>query len=186
MKRAILSAAIAVALTAGVLAQDKPNFAGKWTMDVEKSDPMGGGNRGGGAPAGPITITVDGQKMSISRTAGENTITTVYMLDGTPSKNTQAGRQGGEPVEIVYTSKWEGNTLVTTIANPRGTSTEKRSIAADGTMVVESTRTGPDGTATTRKTVFKRDSYNAEHRIQNTEFCHSTRVREPLLADLGF
>jgi hypothetical protein len=157
MKRALFAAALAVAFTAGVVAQAKPNFAGKWTMDAEKSDPMPG-NRGGGAPPAPITITVDGQKLSITQTFGENTRTTVYMLDGTPSKNSQPGRQGGEPTEVVYTSKWEGTTLVTTIVNPRGTSTEKRSLAADGTMVVETTRTGQDGTATTRKTVFKRDS----------------------------
>ena len=161
MKRAILSAALAVAFVAGVAAAQKPNFAGKWTMDATKSDPMGG-RQGGGAPGGgapaPITITVDGQKMSISQTRGETTVTTVYMLDGTVSKNTVAGRQGGEPTEVTYTSKWEGNALVTTIVNPRGTSTEKRWIDADGTMVVESTRTGQDGTPTTRKTVFKRDS----------------------------
>ena len=157
MKRAIIAAALAVAFSAGVMAQAKPNFAGKWTLDAEKSDPMGG-NRAGGAPAAPITITVEGQKMSITQTFGENTRTTVYMLDGTASKNSQPGRQGGEPTEVVYTSKWEGNVLVTTIVNPRGTSTEKRSIAADGTMVVENTRTGQDGTPTTRKTVFKRDS----------------------------
>ena len=30
MKRAILSAALAVACIAGVAAQEKPNFAGKW------------------------------------------------------------------------------------------------------------------------------------------------------------
>jgi hypothetical protein len=78
------------------------------------------------------------------------------MLDGSVSKNTQAGRGGGEPVEITYTSKWEGNALVTTIVNPRGTSTEKRWIEADGTMVVETTRTGQDGTPTTSKQVFKK------------------------------
>jgi hypothetical protein len=166
MKRAFLAAAIAVAFSAGVLAQGKPNFAGKWIMDAEKTAaanpggaPGGGapGNRGAGmgAPA-PLTITVDGNKMTITRTMGENTISTVYLLDGTPSKNMQRG-QGGE-VEVTYTSKWEGNTLVTTIVNPRGTSTEKRSLAEDGTMIIESTRTAPDGTARTAKTIFRRDT----------------------------
>ena len=41
MKRALFAAALAVAFTAGVIAQAKPNFAGKWTLDAEKSDPMG-------------------------------------------------------------------------------------------------------------------------------------------------
>ena len=158
MKRAILSAALAVAFVAGVAAQGKPNFAGSWTLDPEKSvmgGRQGGGNRGGGAPA-PLTITVEGQKMSIAQTRGETTVTTVYMLDGTVSKNTVAGRQGGEPTEVTYTSKWEGNALVTTIVNPRGTSTEKRWVDADGTMVVETTRTGQDGTPQVTKLVFKK------------------------------
>lgn len=160
MKRAIISAALAVAFVAGVSAQGKPNFAGTWQLDPEKSTQMGGrqgggGGRQGGTPA-PLTIAVDGQKMSITQTFGENSRTTVYMLDGTVSKNTMPGRQGGEPTEVTYTSKWEGNALVTTIVNPRGTSTEKRWIEADGTMVVETTRTGQDGTPVTAKQVFKK------------------------------
>jgi hypothetical protein len=157
MKRAILSAALAVAFVAGVAAQSKPNFAGTWQLDPEKSVMGGrqGGGRGGGGAA-PLTIAVDGQKMSITQTFGENSRTTVYMLDGTVSKNTVAGRQGGEPTEVTYTSKWEGNALVTTIVNPRGTSTEKRWVEADGTMVVETTRTGQDGTPQVSKLVYKK------------------------------
>ena len=156
MKRAILSGILAVLFAVGAAAQTKPNFAGTWTLDAEKSTmPQGGGNRAMN-PA-PFTITVDGTKMSISRPGqGGNVQTTVYLLDGTVSKNTMAGRQGGEPVEITYTSKWEGAKLVTTIVNPRGTSTESRWIDADGTMVVETTRTGQDGTPVVAKQVFKK------------------------------
>ena len=165
MKRAILSAALAVAFVAGVAAQAKPDFSGTWTLDPEKSVMGGrqGGGQGGGRQGGmgagqPLTITVEGQKMSISRAMGQsgNTVTTVYMLDGTEAKNTQMGRQGGEPTEVIYKSKWEGNALVTTITNPRGTSTEKRWIEADGTMVVETTRTGQDGTPVVTKLVYKK------------------------------
>ena len=163
MKRAIFSGILAVLFTVGVAAQAKPNFAGAWTLDPEKSTMGnrqgggGGGRQGGGNAAGvPLVIAVEGQKMSITQTFGENTRTTVYMLDGTPSKNTQPGRGDAAPVEITYTSKWEGNALVTTIVNPRGTSTEKRWVEADGTMVVETTRTAPDGTATTAKMVYKK------------------------------
>jgi len=158
MKRAILSAALAVAFVAGVAAQAKPSFAGTWTLDPEKSVMGGGGGRQGGMGQQPLTITVDGSKMSISRTMGQsgNTVTTVYMLDGTASKNTLMGRQGGEPITVTYVSKWEGNVLVTTITNPRGTSTEKRWIEADGTMVVEQRRTGQDGTPVTTKLVYKK------------------------------
>ena len=163
MKRAIVPGILAVlfavgtvAGATGISAQTKPNFAGSWTLDAEKSTmPQGGGNRAMN-PA-PFTITVDGARMSIARPGqGGNVQTTVYLLDGTVSKNTMAGRQGGEPVEITYTSKWEGAKLVTTIVNPRGTSTESRWIEADGSMVVETTRTGQDGTAVTTKLVYKK------------------------------
>lgn len=158
MKRAIFSGILAVLFTVGMTAQAKPNFAGTWTLDAEKSVMAGGGGRQGGMGAQPITITVEGPKMSSSRTMGQsgNTVTTVYMLDGTVSKNTMMGRQGGAPTEVTYTSKWDGAKLVTTIANPRGTSTETRWIEADGTMVVETTRTGPDGTPVTAKLVYKK------------------------------
>ncbi|HEX6324046.1 MAG TPA: hypothetical protein VFZ36_10000 [Vicinamibacterales bacterium] len=165
MKRALFTGILAVLFTAGMMAQAKPDFSGTWTLDPEKSVmPQGrgagmGGGRAGGMGGGPITITVEGQKMSISRTMGQsgNTVTTVYMLDGTASKNTMAGRGGAEPVEVVYTSKWNGAKLVTTIANPRGTSTETRWIEADGTMVVETTRTNPQGEAVTSKQVYKKN-----------------------------
>jgi len=159
MKRALFSGILAVLFTAGVLAQARPNFAGTWTLDLEKSVMAGGGGRQGGMGQQPLTIAVDGQKMSISRTMGQsgNTVTTVYMLDGTESKNQQMGRQGGEPVTITYVSKWEGTVLVTTITTPRGTSTEKRWIEADGTMVVEQTRTGQDGTPVTAKLVYRKN-----------------------------
>lgn len=163
MKRAVFAAIVAAVFATGVMAQVKPNFAGTWTLDAEKSVmPQGrgagmGGGRQGGMGGGPVTITVEGQKMSVSRAMGQsgNTMTTVYLLDGTASKNTMAGR--GEPMEFVYTSTWKGAKLVTTIAGPRGPSTETRWIDADGTMVVETTRTNPQGESVTTKLVYKKN-----------------------------
>ena len=160
MKRAIFSGILAVLFTAGVMAQAKADFSGTWTLDPEKSvmgNRGGGGGRGGGMAA-PLTITVEGAKMSISRTMGQsgNTVTTVYLLDGTESKNSQPGRRGGEPTEVIYKSKWDGAKLVTTITNPRGTSTETRWIDADGTMVVETERTNQDGEKVVTKLVYKK------------------------------
>ena len=124
MKRAILSAAVAVAFVAGVSAQDKPNFAGTWKPDDSF-------NR--------TKITVEGSKMTVTITLAGNSDSTEYMLDGTPSKKTMKG-PGGKPMEQVYTSKWEGNVLVTTIttAGP-DPMIEKRWLDADGTMKVERT-----------------------------------------------
>lgn len=162
MKRAMFAAIVAVVFAAGVMAQAKPNFAGTWTLDAEKSVmPQGrgggqGGGRQGGMGAAPVTIAVDGQKMSVSRTMGQsgNTMTTVYMLDGAESKNMQMGRGGGS--EAVYKSRWDGAKLVTTITGVMGTSTETRWLEADGTMVVETVRTNQQGDAVTTKLVYKK------------------------------
>jgi len=128
MTRAILSAALAVAFMAGVSAQDKPDFAGKWKA------------------AGSFntwTITVEGSKMTVTMTVAGNSDSTVYLLDGTPSTKTIEGPNG--PSEIVHTSTWDGAVLVTTITAPNMTRIERRSIEADGTMRVQNTITMVQG-----------------------------------------
>ena len=124
MTRALLLAALAVAFVAGVSAQDKPNFAGTWKAAESFTR---------------TTITVEGSKMTVTLTLAGNSDSTVYMLDGTPSKKTIMG-PGGKPMEQIYTSKWEGNVLVTEVKTPApNPMIEKRSIEADGTMKVERT-----------------------------------------------
>ena len=130
MTRAILSAALAMALVAGVSAQDKPSFAGTWKIDPARSDQYSGG-------APPETITVEGSKMTVTRTRAGNSASTVYLLDGTPSKNVSG--PAGQQTEVIYNSKWEGDVLVTTFAFPLVNRIEKRSIQPDGTMRVEAT-----------------------------------------------
>ena len=128
MKRAILSAALASAFISGVSAQVKPNFAGKWKADNSFNS---------------WTITVDGNKMTVTMTVAGNSESTVYLLDGTPSTKTMEGPNG--PVENVYTSTWEGAVLVTTITAPGMARVERRSIEADGTMKVQNTITMMQG-----------------------------------------
>jgi hypothetical protein len=123
MPRAFLWVTLAIAFMAGVSAQDKPNFAGKWKADDSYNS---------------WTITVEGSKMTVTMTVAGNSESTVYMLDGTPSKKTLEGPNG--PIENVYTSTWEGDVLVTTIKTGFGsTITEKRSIQPDGTMRIQNT-----------------------------------------------
>jgi hypothetical protein len=123
MKRALLSAVLAIACLAGVSAQDKPNFAGKWKSD---------------ASFNTWTITVEGSKMTVTMTVAGNSDSTVYMLDGTPSPKTIEGPNG--PMQNVYTSTWEDNVLVTTVKtsgpNPL---IERRWMEPDGTMRVTTT-----------------------------------------------
>jgi len=147
MKRAILSAAIAVAVVTGVSAQARPDFTGTWRIDPARSDKFSGG-------APPETITVEGSEMTVTRTRAGNTDAFVYMVDGTPSKNSvgPAGRQ----TDMTYTSKWEGDVLVTTIVLPKVTRIEKRSIQADGTMKNEVTFNFLDGKTETGWMVFNK------------------------------
>jgi hypothetical protein len=158
MKRAVFMAlAVALVLSVGLLAQEKPNFAGTWVLDPAKSEmgggPGGGGRGPGGGAPGPITIAQTATELTIERTMGENTVKTVYKLDGTQSVNeTPRGKS-------TIVSKWEGAKLVSTIKSEtqRGTmeSTETRSMAADGTMVVEMIMNTPNGPMT-RKMVYNK------------------------------
>ena len=123
MKRAILSAALAIAFIADVSAQVKPSFAGRWKADNSFNS---------------WTITVEGSKMTVTMTVAGNSESTVYLLDGTPSKKTFEGPNG--PMENVSTSTWEGDVLVTTTKTGFGSTViEKRSIQPDGTMRVQTT-----------------------------------------------
>ena len=129
MTRALLSMVAALALSAGVPAQDKPNFSGKWKA------------------AGSFTtyaITVDGNKMTVTMTVAGNSESTVYLLDGTPSTKTFEGPNG--PAENVSVSTWEGDVLVTTTKTAFGTTlVEKRSLEPDGTMRVQTILTMMQG-----------------------------------------
>lgn len=127
MRRAILSAIAALALVVGVSAQDKPNFAGTWKADNSYNT---------------WTITVEGNKMTVTVTVAGNSESTVYLLDGTPSKKTVEGPKG--PMENVSTSTWEGDVLVTMTKTGFGTIiTEKRWIEPDGTMRVQNSLSIP-------------------------------------------
>jgi hypothetical protein len=125
MKHATLSMVAALAFAAGVSAQDKPNFAGKWKA------------------AGSFTtwtITVEGSKMTVTQTVAGNSESTEYMLDGTPAKKTMEGPAG--PLEMVRTSTWEGHVLVTTSQFSNGNAgVERRWIEPDGSMRVQNTLT---------------------------------------------
>ena len=128
MKRAMVSAVLALAFVAGLSAQARPDFTGTWKA------------------AGSFntwTIAVEGSKMTVTMTVAGNSESTVYMLDGTPFTKTMEGPNG--PVENVYTSTWEGDVLVTTITAPGMARIERRSIEADGTMKVQTTFTMMQG-----------------------------------------
>jgi len=127
-KRTILSAALAAALMAGVSAQDKPNFAGTWRVDPERSDQFSAG-------AAAQTITVEGNKMTINRTVAGNSQSTVLLLDGTPEKKMVG--PADKQQEATTITKWEGNAVVTTFTSPTMKRIDKRFIQEDGTMKID-------------------------------------------------
>ena len=147
-----------VMLTTALSAQDKPNFSGKWVPDAEKSaaanpEQNGGGGGGGGRGGmgqGPMTLTVDGTSLTRESDGPNGPLKQVYQLDG--SEQTIAAGQGEAKVK----AKWEGSTLVieTTRVGPNGTMATKAIYALEGDYLVitNETRRG------TRKMYYKRAS----------------------------
>ena len=136
MKRAVLSAALAAVFVAGVSAQDTSKFVGSWRIDPSRSDQFS-------SAGAPVTIAVEGNKMTITSTQAGNTTEAVRMLDGTPVKTVSG--QGDKKTEGVHSSTWEGHVLVTAWPRELVTRVEKRWIQEDGTMRVEVTFNYKDG-----------------------------------------
>src|SRR5215831_15103733 len=74
-----LVAAVALTVASAVaLAQDKPNFAGKWTIVGQPAEPM---------VAPQMTVTQDAKTLTITATTQMGEIKTPYNLDGTENKS---------------------------------------------------------------------------------------------------
>jgi hypothetical protein len=158
----------AVAFVASNAFAQATSFAGTWNMVVDPAQQQaagggggggGRGGRGGGGGFGPtFSIAQDAASLTITQTRGENTITSVYKLDGSESKNTVQGRGG--PQEQVSVAKWEGANLVITTKQQMGENTVeiKRtlSVGADGTLSIETSRPGQDGNPMTSKVTYKK------------------------------
>jgi hypothetical protein len=148
---ALLSAAAVVIASAGIFAQAKPSFAGKWTRDAAPAgDPAAGGGRGRGMGGGglgqELTITQDATTLTIEYMGGGRNPAPqklTYKLDGSESKNAAPGR-GGAATELVSKAAWTGNTLVVTTTTPNGE--RKQVFSLDGgKLVVETTTPGREG-----------------------------------------
>ena len=123
MQRTLVAAALAIGFISGAFAQNQPSFAGKWKADGSFSS---------------WTITVDGSRMTVTVTVAGNSESTVYLLDGTPSKKAFEGPNG--PAENISTSTWDGDVLVTATQTAFGTTlVERRWLEPDGTMRVQNT-----------------------------------------------
>ena len=142
--------AAAVLAVATVVWAQKADFSGTWTLDPA-SAPAGGQGRGGGrgglGPGGTVKQTAT--DLTVERTMGDNKVTMTYKLDGTASKNQQMGR-GGEMMEAVSTTKWDGNKLVITTKVGENESTQVWQVEGS-TLTIETTNARG-----TQKMVYKK------------------------------
>ena len=162
---ALMSLAAVAVMASNAFAQAKTSFAGTWNMVVDPAAqqaaaPGGGGRgRGGMGGLGPtFSVTQDEKTLTITRTMGENTMTTTYNLDGSDSKNMVMGRNGQQ--EQISHAKWDGANLVVTRTQQMGENSveikQTFSLSADGVLTIETTRPGQDGTPMSTKVQYKK------------------------------
>ena len=148
-KIALFALVMAVAVAGLTFAQAKPDFSGKWAPK-EAAAPAAGARGGMG---GPMTVKQTATDLTQEVVRGENTMTTVYKLDGTESKNSMMGR-GGQQMESTSTAKWDGSALVITTKMDMGNgpveTTQKWTLAGSA-LTVESTNARG-----TQKRVYKK------------------------------
>jgi hypothetical protein len=164
MRRNFLVVAVVLMFgaAASLAAQAKPDFSGKWVADAAAAPAApaggGGGGRGGGRGGfgNEFTIAQNAKTLTITRMQGDQTVTTVYNLDGSESKNMVAGRGGGEPTAQVSKAVWDGAKLVVTTTAPNGE--QKRVFAMEGAnLTIETTQPGRDGgPGTPNKLTYKK------------------------------
>jgi hypothetical protein len=139
LTRFTFAAALCAALSLPVLAADKPNFSGKWSMNKDKSD-------FGSFPMVPEKIdrTIDHKEDSLSMETtqvgqqGEVTMSSKFKLDGSESENDSPRGK------VKSVAKWDGSDVVITstrqIQDMSITSEERWQMAADSKSYIVTTK----------------------------------------------
>lgn len=150
----MLTAAAVVLFAAGMTAQSKANFSGKWTLDPASAPQGGGGGgRGGGRGGGwgqTFTITQDATTLKVERTQGQTPVTETFKLDGSDSKNSLPPmREGGAATDVISKASWDGDKIVITSSrtmnfngNEMKIDTKRVMSMAGADLQIESTTTG--------------------------------------------
>ena len=154
MRRAtpILGTALLLLWTAGTLAaQAKPNFAGTWVQDKDKTTAANASAAPGQQPAwSKVTIRQDDKNFTVELTGNNGQAQPrAYVTDGAPHKIAM-GQQ-----EATYTAKWDGNTVVieqTAQGRNGAPQVTKYVFSMDGNQLVVTTT---QGTAT-RKGIYNK------------------------------
>ena len=123
-----------------------PDFSGHWDRDQWNS----------------VVIAMDAQKMTITdpKGPGGKPVVRTYLLDGSESHNQSPGPRGEPGARMVYTSRWDGDKLVTEIRfaavqDPNAVRTETRWLEDANTMIVDTYIRRREGWVTERET-YKR------------------------------
>ena len=152
-----MTVAIAAMAASVAIAQATPDFSGTWTLDQDESA-TGRGGHSGRRPDAKLVITQTAGELSIDQQVNGMSNVITIKLDGSESVNT--GPRGGE---VRSKARWDGSKLIVqstqTTRTPDGErtlkTTETRSLAPDGTMIVERTGETPRGPRT-QKLVFRK------------------------------
>jgi hypothetical protein len=149
------------------LAQSRPSFSGTWTLVLDATarsprrpttsgDDVGssGGGELGGVGGGAFwcgaecTISHAGDTLSIRRhVPGQTSPAIVLKLDGTDSKITQAGREGGPPTHHTAKARWDGSKLIVTRSlDPQGRFTTIQVVSIENEKLTLVTTHTVDGT----------------------------------------
>lgn len=113
MKRSLL-AALVLLLAAPAWAQDaKPDFSGKWNLDLAKSD------FGPAPPPESIVIVIEHKepnlKVTSTQTGQQGVVTNERNLTTDGKENTNRMRAMGGEQDVKSTTRWEGTKLATAL-----------------------------------------------------------------------
>jgi hypothetical protein len=114
MKTPLFAAALILLFTASGMAQDaKPDFSGKWSLDLSKSD-------FGMAPAPEsIVIVIEHKepnvKVSVTQTGQQGVVSNVRNLTTDGKENRNLMRTMGGEQDVLSTTKWDGKKLATAL-----------------------------------------------------------------------
>jgi hypothetical protein len=124
-------------------AQTKPNFAGKWALDTQKTT---GSVDGGNPPC--KALVVGHEEKALTVICSDPAVRSVYSLTGAETSVPVGATNGKAKVA------WEGTRLVVVIAAPGQDKPLRRSFYLDGMFLVVEQTDGSSG-ATSRAYYFK-------------------------------
>lgn len=151
MKRmAAVFIAIVFACAVSLLAQEKPNFSGRWIPVPQSSD---------SGSEQVVTHDLKANTLTLQHDSEGDGHKLVYKLDGTEHRNTLASH--GSEIVILSKAQWTGNqlTITSVVTYPDGRRMDSKqiwSIDASGQLIIELTETLDGRTITNRGVHRKR------------------------------